>query len=214
MPAQLFDFRSQQSLVRDQGHRPTCAAFAVSSAHEWMAADGIIRSPEDALWAGHQQGGSPNLEGTTIKLALEGLGRYQHATEEAWPYGLPHWRKGRPEAARDVDNQTKLVAWRPVPSTVDSLRYQLSEGRAAILTVDFVSRAWSPDGTIDAEPGQSTQGQHAVVVVGFQPGQDEIDDLMIVKNSWGTGWGQLGYGFMSRRYVESYRYLAHTLEPA
>ncbi|EFX78293.1 hypothetical protein DAPPUDRAFT_305242 [Daphnia pulex] len=37
---------------------------------------------------------------------------------------------------------------------------------------------------------------HAVVVVGY--GKLNVIDYWIVRNSWGTGWGQSGYGFIQR----------------
>jgi hypothetical protein len=214
MSTNSLDHRNAQSVVRDQGRRRTCAGFAVSAAHEWMAADGIIRSAEDALWAGHQQGGPEDKDETTIALALAGLARLQHASEEAWPYGTPEWRQGRPDAACDEENRRALVAWHAVPSTIDSLHDHMSQGRAVILTVHFLSRAWGTDGAVDAGPAQSSQGKHAVLAVGFQRGEDQEIDRIIIKNSWGPNWGDLGYGFMSRRYFEMYRHIAHILEPA
>jgi hypothetical protein len=50
----MIDLEAEQTAVRQQGDRPTCVAFAVSGAHEWMGDDDAQLSPEDAMWAAHQ----------------------------------------------------------------------------------------------------------------------------------------------------------------
>ena len=65
-----------------------------------------------------------------------------------------------------------------------------------------------PGGIIDAEPGRKTPANHAVLAVGGLTGPDRI----IVKNSWGAGWGDHGYGSITRRYLDHYGLRAHALE--
>ncbi len=60
-----------------------------------------------------------------------------------------------------------------------------------------------PGGLIKVPAGSGFRGGHAICAVGYD------DDLMIgadrgaflVRNSWGTGWGNAGYAWMSYRYV-------------
>ncbi|MDQ2761140.1 MAG: hypothetical protein M3Y17_12115 [Actinomycetota bacterium] len=79
----MIDHRSQQSTVRNQGDRPTCIGFAVSGAHEWLAGDGEVRSPEDAIWAGHQIQSVPGREETAVRWSLQGLALHEHASGRA-----------------------------------------------------------------------------------------------------------------------------------
>lgn len=46
-------------------------------------------------------------------------------------------------------------------------------------------------------PGEDTVGGHAVTAVGY----DDATGLIEIRNSWGTGWGQSGYGFLPYDYV-------------
>jgi len=209
----MIDHRAAQTPVRNQGDRPTCAGFAISAAHEWLAVDGEVRSPEQAIWAGHQICSVPGREETTVAWSLEGLGIHRHATEDAWPYGAPHWSEGPPDAARDPANTRALPPSRRLAEPwFDSVRDALEVGDPVVLTIAVVQPLWhQPLPIIDAEPGRKRQGNHAVVAVAItEHGEDR--EVVLVKNSWGPGWADRGYGTISRRYLDHYTVAAHRLE--
>lgn len=208
----MSDHRRAQSPVRNQDDRPTCVAFAVSAAHEWMADEQTHRSVEDALWAGHQVLHIPGRQETSVAAALEGLSRHGHASETAWPYGSPPYPAERPALAADPTAQRPLPPWQALPKVdVESLAAELERSVAVLLTVRVVRSAWrKPDGIIDVEPPAKVLTNHAVLAVGVQ----ESPVRVIVKNSWGPRWGQAGYGFMTERYLTHYGLRAHVLEAA
>lgn len=49
-------------------------------------------------------------------------------------------------------------------------------------------------------PGEGVLGGHAVMAVGY----DVARQVYIVRNSWGTGWGDKGYFYMPFQYVENF----------
>jgi hypothetical protein len=210
----VIDHRYAQTAVRHQGQRDTCVGFAVSAAHEWMASETVELSPEDAIWAAHQHGGSPQREATLISLALAGLSTYRHALEHAWPYGSPPWPGSRPLAATALSEQRDLPGWRELhPVTFATVDAELRAELAVLLSIRVVRAAWKhrADGLVDAPAQRVARGGHAVLVVGV------IDDspgerLAIVKNSWSTKWGVDGYGFITERYFDAYLKRAFVLE--
>lgn len=208
----VTDHRATQTPVRDQGDRPTCVAFAVSAAHEWRIGDQVVRSAEDAMWAAHQVAEVPGREETTVSWALEGLRRHAHATEQAWPYSAPRWPDGRPAPALELANRRPLPSWRDLGTApYADVTGQLAVGHPVVLTLAVVPAAWYHGGdTIDAEPGVKTPGNHAVLAVGSLGDPERL----IVKNSWGPGWGDGGYGLVTRRYYDHYALRAHILEAA
>lgn len=207
------DHRGMQTPVRDQLQRGACVGFAVSAAHEWMQ-PGQLRSVEDALWAAHQMGGNPASEGTTVQRALDGLQQHRHAEEAAWPYGCPAFPASRPLPAQDPGRQVDLPQWRRLaPSDFDSISGEVLRAAAVVLAVGVALNAWPKTGIVDAPHGRKTPAAHAVLAVGLVTFPDGTTTLLI-KNSWGAGWGESGYGFMSRRYVDNYTITAHVLEPA
>lgn len=54
-------------------------------------------------------------------------------------------------------------------------------------------------------PGDTVKGGHAVVAVGYDDGRKvgKETGALKIRNSWGTGWGQNGYGWLPYRYVEA-----------
>lgn len=49
------------------------------------------------------------------------------------------------------------------------------------------------------EPGERLVGGHAVVAVGYQDEKEQV----IIRNSWGKGWGDIGYGYLPYWYFEN-----------
>jgi len=209
----MIDHRHVQTPVRRQGDRQTCVGFAVSAAHEWLAADTEIRSPEHAIWAGHQIISVPGREETTVAWSLEGLSRHRHATETAWPYGNPHWKAGPPAAAFNAANTRELPPSRRLyPPWFESVRDTLAAGDPVILTIGVVYTVWhAPGPIIDVAPGRTTQSTHAVLAVAISE-PDEQPERVVIKNSWGLGWADGGYAPLSRRYLDHYTIAAHRLE--
>ena len=51
-------------------------------------------------------------------------------------------------------------------------------------------------GNLDLYDAAHTRGGHAVALVGYTA------DRFIVRNSWGTGWGDKGFGYASLAYAQ------------
>ena len=49
------------------------------------------------------------------------------------------------------------------------------------------------------QPGDSVEGGHAVMCVGY----DDKKQLFIVRNSWGTSWGDKGYFYMPYQVIQN-----------
>ena len=209
----VVDHRDLQTPVREQGERPACVGFAVSAAHEWMAETNDLASPEDALWAAHQEGGPPDQEATRVELALAGLDSHGHAMEEAWPFGSPAWPASRPDAAMDSNARRVLPHWRSLgKASPGDVALRIEAEQAVILSLHVVRSAWrDPAGRVDAAPGRRRVGGHAVLAVGIEHDIQDASSL-IIKNSWGKGWGAGGYGFVSARYLANYMKQAFVLE--
>jgi C1A family cysteine protease len=52
-------------------------------------------------------------------------------------------------------------------------------------------------------PGDAVKGGHAVVAVGYDDAHTIGDEegALLIRNSWGVGWGEKGYGWLPYRYL-------------
>lgn len=208
-----FDFRTDQTPVRDQGNRPTCAVFATTAAHEWMSGDQPELSEEWALWVTKQRDGIQG-EATTVDASLQGLVAEGHVTNELWPYGIPAYPAEPPDAAIHAEDRRYPGVWARLPSAaLTNVGSALAEGDSVILSVRFVPIVWfaaSDDGWIEAPPGSVVVDGHAVLAVGTIDDNDR-GEAIVVKNSWGRLWGEDGYGFLSGSYLDDFGICAHRL---
>jgi hypothetical protein len=69
-------------------------------------------------------------------------------------------------------------------------------GGPMIVGVPWFASQDSPDvdGTVHVDPGSGLRGYHAVTVLEYHAGRDEV----IFANSWSAAWGARGYGKFSR----------------
>ena len=212
MAASPFSFRDRQTPIRDQGPRPTCAVFAVTGAHEWMRNDDSDLSEEHCLWAAKKIDGDGDGS-TSITSALGGIAADGQATEADWPYGNPLFSAGPPiavQAASCVRPGGSRSLGRP---DLGALGQVLQSGCAVVLRVAVVARAWvsaAGNGIIDAPPGEPANDLHAVLAVGIA--NREEAPMIEFKNSWGTAWGDGGYGYLTEPYWTRYGRAAWALE--
>ena len=215
MPATgVVDRRSEHTGIRDQGDRPTCSAFAVTAGHEWLCGDSPDLSEEFALWLGKARDGLGG-EASSTPAVLAGVVDEGQALELDWPYGIPAYPAPPPAAARDLLRRRQPQAWRRLDDSLDRLRKVILQGQQAVLlSLAFVPRAWarSTGGWIDADGSDVAVGNHAVCAVGLRESDTHRPWSVIVKNSWGSRWGDAGFGYISEQYLRRYPWRAYGLD--
>lgn len=198
-----IDMRRALGAVRDQGRRPTCLAFAASDAHRYTRRHSDWMCVEWLYYHAAQRAGTGPRSGTTMpdtQAILRGTGQ---PVEQVWPYSAA-W----PDPA----------SWQPPKCTsplhtcessscgagLHKVRAELSAGRPVVVGV-FLSRTyrfpsdWTRLGVevllaSDLDESIDRNDGHAMVIVGS--GLHDGEAVMLLRNSWGPGWGYEGHAWV------------------
>jgi len=216
IPASI-DWTPEMSPIKDQGGLGSCVAFAVTAAKEWQeqtehkkeVKEGKIDTRKDknydlseswVYWSCKEIDCWPNDEGTSIRYAMKVLHKIGVPVEKAWPYN--DRVKGSPKSwAKMVAKWGLIKAYKRI-LTMQDMKYALTQGPivAGIGVFDEIFNV-GKNGIV-AYPKRSNYcyGGHAICLVGY----DQNKRLVKFKNSWGNGWGNKGYGFLSYRYCREF----------
>lgn len=83
----------------------------------------------------------------------------------------------------------KILNYGSVSATVSAIKEALVTYGPLVTTFSVYADFFSYNGGIYSYTSGTYQGGHAVLIVGY----DDANQCFIVKNSWGTGWGEAGY---------------------
>jgi len=205
--------RALLPLVRDQGQRGTCVAFAVTAAHEVARAAGAVVSDdlsEEALFWGCKIIDQNWSSGTRLSSAAAAIGTTGQPLETVWPY-VAH----RPAGTRYDPPARPSDAWHKSglrQSSVDpvSIRVELAAGRPVVLGLTVFDTLFAPSaaGRVDMPAaGSPPRGRHAVLAVGYDASG------LLIRNSWGATWALDGYGWLSNEYAERHVREAWVIQP-
>ena len=214
---ETFDWRDRGGVnyvtpVRDQGGCGACYAFAgVANAESKALIDGVSPAPDfsenqakDCPWWTQNMLGSDGCVGGNYLHVANLWTSMGIATEATDPYAATPGPCGVPAGPWD----TTMLGWQMLsgptaPPTMTVKQALVDNGPlySAFYTGDIRAPAW--DATFDAHDdsavlnytGEVTDTNHAVLIVGWDDtaAYSGGQGAWIVKNSWGTAWGDNGY---------------------
>ena len=189
--------------ARNQGPRPTCMAFAASDAHAALRSGWAPLSCEYAFYQAQRRAGRPPNKGALLSSMLDALREDGQPEESGWPY----------LAATPAD----AAAWAPPAEvgtlfarngkksgpSLDEVIRELDRGRPVIILL-MLSRAFyrpTPQAVVDpaVDEAPEPERRHAVIAVGR--GNVDGQRALLIRNSWGSRWGDAGYGWLTERFL-------------
>lgn len=200
------------SPVEDQGKLGSCTAQAVVGLMEYMQRRGGIQHVDGSRLFIYKV--SRKLQGWTgdtgayLRTAMKAVAAFGVPPEQYWPYVIENFEE-EPSAFlyAFASNYQALKYTRLDPPGVDgknallTLKRVLATGLGAVFGFPVYS---SLTGAADIPfPTEKDRllGGHAVMAVGYDDGHGK-NGALIIRNSWGQGWGYSGYGFLPYEYVE------------
>lgn len=200
------DLRKYSTPIGDQGQTGRCSAFAWTHATEMSRNILQMESPRlcpnyTMLEFQRMQGDAKDFSYAysggdgTINGAEPGQVLVEHGTcrQELWPDD-----RDRPltrEQQMEEDAQKFHLEGVPLPIAIDDVRKVLSAGCPVHVSMN-TGEAFSDvgrDGQFNAaEAPWGQHGRHAMLIVGY------TGNFFILKNSWGTDWGDKGYCYVPK----------------
>ena len=210
-----IDLRERMSPVGDQGIRPTCVAFALTACHELVYELSPKELSKDSLhWKSVCREASAN-NGVSVTTAILVLNEEGQHLEEDWPY-IPDldeltWESLQPPKlnGKSVFKVARGVSMR-ITDPNALLNILKTRGPIFMILPIWESFFLPQNGRIPMPETDSEEyrGLHAVSVVGLTN-----EGNPIIRNSWGTSWGNFGHGIMPFEYLRQYASNIYFLVP-
>ena len=203
------DLRSNFTIPKNQGTLGTCSAFAMVSIFEYIMKKANPSNPDlsemfvfyNAVDTGGVNWKDKLKEGISFFEAVSAMSALGICSEDLCPYG-ENLIKPSPEAYED--GKTRLVKTvKNVEITHEALTSALSEGYPVAISLRIFD-SFQADGNgfiyrpTDQQIKDHDEGNHALVICGFS----EDDKVYIVRNSWGTSFGDKGYCYIPFSYID------------
>ncbi len=202
MPIQIMvNHSGMLGPVRSQRQRSTCMAFAMSDLNRSVAGVSDVLSAEflyqaaGALTLSWMPG--MGLRSMEAILATQSPGQpfeihFPYQAHDPATVAMPVPPTGQTLFTSQICTQN---------CTMPSIVAELSRGKLVGLVIRVTQGLFNPiSGVVPHENAAIPNQYHAVLAVGYGTHQTGTYSLLI-RNSWGVGWGLSGYGWLPERFV-------------
>ena len=213
------DLRGNLPRPADQGPRPLCLAFAVTGAHDASClGDGESARAVEALWNHCVRNGRAEAAGTTLAAVLDAVAMDGQPCAVDWPFNpvLGVGTESPPEGCGERPWRT--ARFRELPLAHDGvergIEQELAQDRCVVLVLEIGDEFTLPnaDGFVAVPDLSSDMGDyHAVLAVGAVSAASGRH--LIVRNSWGSGWGVEGHCLLPMEYLAAFAVQAAGIAP-
>lgn len=212
------------SAVRHQVPRPLCVPFSIAAAHEatrvQMGEPGAGMLAVEPLWQHCLDNGQAGHGGTTLTAGGEAVQAKGQTAEVWWPYNDTLGAGTEPEPAAATQATWYTAKTIPTPLAHDGIEDLIEDalvlGLPLILVIELTREFENAtaDGEISPPALTAPVGDyHAVLVLGAATGTDGASRRLLIRNTWGRGWGAGGYGWLPLDYLIAFAVQAATIDP-
>ena len=206
LPAEA-DLRENFTRIKDQGQLGSCTAFAVVSVYEYFVKREQKKEIDLSELFAYQNARKritdeqqAESEGTSIYDMVKGMGEDGICLEELHPYSTDSSIPASEEAIEDAKSR-KITKALNVNCRLEDMKSAISQGYPIIISLRIFEQLSSSTGFVprptDEERANTDEGNHAMVICGYS----DKEKVFIVRNSWGTRFGDNGYCYIPYSYI-------------
>ncbi|TAG85407.1 MAG: peptidase C1 [Bacteroidetes bacterium] len=204
------DLRPYMTTVENQGQVGSCTANAVVGACEYLIKKAAPKKFFDvsrlfvyynARWRGNSQ---DTDSGSVIQYAVESLQKFGACSEKTWKYDTAKVLTKPNEPSYQEAANFKISDYQKVPVELETWKKCLADGYPIIfgcLLFNSFDECNKKGGIVPMpsteDGGRKAHGAHAMLCVGYS----DVDQMFIVRNSWGADWGDKGNCYMPYNYL-------------
>jgi hypothetical protein len=208
LPAAV-DYASKIKFIRDSGPEGSVVGLALATALEYQvekATGETHRISARYIYYAAREAGGYGVKadtGAQISDAIKVLSTKGAVEESVWPY-QPGKFADPPPSAVDKADRFRIGAARQLHNMND-IKRALNENGPVVAGIpvfqEMMSAEASKTGIIPLPAATATViGGHAIVIVGY----DDATQRVKFVNSWGTNWGDHGFGYLPYEYIDKY----------
>lgn len=204
------DLRSQCPSVYDQGQLGSCTANAITGALEFdLLKQKLADFTPSRLFIYYNERviehDTDQDNGAQIRDGMKSVAKQGFCPETDWPYDISRFAVAPGLRCYQDAQKNKSIAYKRVSRSLQAMRGCLAAGYPFVFGFSvyssFESEQVAQSGVLDMpQPDEQAIGGHAVLAVGYDDGSQRF----LVRNSWGSQWGQQGY------FTMPYAYLLHS----
>jgi C1A family cysteine protease len=204
----IVDLRPYCSPIEDQGNLGSCTGNAIAGAIELLDKRAGKNLDVSRLYIYYYERlieGTVNYDnGAYIRDGMRAVYNYGAPLESLWPYDISKF-KVAPNTLATTDGARRKVTLYQAVANHQGCLDAIASGYPVVIGFSVYS---SFESATVARTGimpypntgrERLLGGHAVLLVGY----DKTRQVYIVRNSWGTGWGDRGYFYMPFQVIQN-----------
>lgn len=203
-----IDLRLGFTRIKSQGSQGSCAVFSIASIYEYILKKSALTEydlSEAFVYYNVREKKNKVLEDTGSSLydVISSIAEQGICAESFFPYNPESYTiKPGEEAYKDA-LQRLIKGAKNVKLTVDDFKSALADGYPIAVSMKIYDSFGNDNAGFIFRPTEKEiknekHGNHAMVICGYS----DNERVFIVRNSWGTGFGDNGYCYIPYSYIE------------